>query len=647
MLVNTSAFTIIFNLINYEMSFKGVIKRADLNLRGEYPQMSTSIYQISDSNFVIYCQNVGDNFQDIVENFNHSIRPISVPVTVVKEAPLEFQEIIDPIEDSAISKGFEGMYLSAVMLFNLLLSKFPSVRFYKIETVQTGVKIFTARHVLNDGQSTTHKFLSIGERSKVENFLKGMNLPFDFEVVDQHMEEEIDDFPQYEFDAIQFLHSSRLRKNNGFEFSKRDESLWFDNVDKIFEGSFKKNDLYFYNEKNYSCYVDFSIFTNIDLRNHLLLFQVVYLTPPFETKIEKWLKEANILKKEFLDLIKKGRIKLVLTQMESRYDLSFLMEAYEACPDAVITRRALAALQQTDIVSISDNYIFNDPDVLNQIGQVCALLGQETGVDSRFLMEMLTWPIKARRQSFEALHQKGTFGTSIFGINNLLERKISEQSGKDRSFEFTMFSSSIHLSNALEATYFPFGSPEDYSDQFYACLMGDFLNFYKCATGGYLNSYAENDIKAQNGVIQINPIDIIRVNDFISVTELEKEIDRFPTFSGGKLLMETLALLTEDERTEKVAHYNNEIVKKLNKGKINPNTIDLVTSVALDGLGMVTGNPLIGTAFSTLKFGGNTVRQSAVFEKFNNKIQSAMQDADRMNIRYLDKISRVARIKAR
>lgn len=630
------------------MASTGIIRRTDLDFRAEYPEIPTTIYEVSKNSFEIYCETKLDDFEEKIDFFEKSIKPITATVRLTREIPVHFLQIIPSIKDNEISKGFEGIYLTESGLFNLLLSKFPDINFEKIEIERaTGkVIVYTLQRIIKDSMGKTYHFLSKGQREKLTAFIEGLRLPFKFDIIDNKAADIPQEYPNYEENPIQFLNSARINKNTAYDFSFRDEALWYDNIDRIFSGSFDKDELYFYDRSSYSCYVDFSTFSNIDLRNHLLLYQVVYVTPPFEKDIEKWLAEANIRKNEFLDLIASGRIRLVLTQMEARYDLEFIREAYAARPEAVITRRALATLQQADIAEVSDNYIFNDQQLIEMLLPTVLEAAKQQGVDPKFLYEMILWPIKARRKSFLALQQKGIFSTAVFGINNAVEKKVSDTYGKDLSFEFTVNSSAIHLASALDATYFPFKTDKGYTDLFYASLMGDFLNFFKSASFSSLGSYMESNEERDNGVVPINPIDIITVNDYISVAELEQEIKKYPTFQGGNHLMQTLAPLDAAERAQKISYYNEQIIKGLNGNKIMAPTLDLGTNLALDGLGILSGIPFIGSIFSLIKTAGKGVHNSLKSDQFNEKIDKALGDnPDRKNIHYLTKINRVAKLK--
>ncbi len=627
-----------------EMDATGMVRRTDLYLRTEYPDLITIIYRIEANSFKIYCKGFDGDFEEFHKEFDYSIKMISAPVTLTQEHPHSYIEIIPQIPDSEISKGFEGIGMSLNMISNIILAKFPRINFLKIEQSQNmTVTIFTKRYIEEIPNGKIHHFLSIGDRKLLEDFLEGLKMPVIFEIVDQESEEVNDLLKFISENPIQTIEATRLRNQYNNEFSKRDEALWFDKIDKIFEGSYKKENLYFFNPNEYSCYVDYSTFKNIDLRIHLFLFETIYLSLPYECNIVEWLKISKISKNEFLDLIKRGRVKLILTQPEFRYDANFINDAFTANPNSVITRRAIAALHQIDIVEMSNNYLLNEATIFQELRPFCQIIAEIMKVDIKFYYDLMVWPIKARRKSFEYLLTNGGFSTAAYGVNNVIEPWLSKAVNKDLSFEFTVNSGSIHLSNALNATYFPFHTEEGYSDQYYANAMGDLLNFYKNANKTNIARFVEDRENFKSGVIPINPIDIIEVNDFITITELESELAKNKIFPGSKNLIESLALLSIEERQEKIKYYNNEVVKNLNPKKITPDAIDLGTNIIFDSIGAATGLSFLGTAYSMLKNGAKGIDK---ITHLSEKLESAFsEDPDKSNIHYLTKINRVAKLK--
>lgn len=630
------------------MTNEGQVRRVDLFLRAKYIDINTTIYKINNDEYKLYCENVDQNFDDFLKDFEYSIRVIGTPVCVTNKVPEVFETIISQISDKEIAQNFEGMPMTAIDFLNVLMGKFPEEYFYKIETTAAGkvnIRMYTLKETKGD---TTHmRFLSPENRRKIQSFLDGMKLPIEFEIIEDELTEHpnVNEFTLH--NPVQYIYSNNYRRNQMPDFSKRDEALWFDKIDDIFQGNFTKDDLYFFNTNDYACYVDYSSFGNIDLRNHLFLFPTVYITLPYEKNISDWLGTMRIKPDEFLELVKKDRLKVIMTQPEFRYDLDFFIEIYKANPNAVITRRALAALQQIDIVEISDNYILNDINVIRELKQFCEIASNVTKIQAKFMYETLVWPIRARRQSFQGLHYSGLIGVPSFGVNHAIEKSISTVANRDLSFEFMISSSSVHLANALNATYFPYNNPDGFTDFHFANIMGEYLNFYRNATPTKIKDFLENRQVLNRGIMPISPIDVIELNEYIPVTELEKTLSKDVIFPQSKHLMEHLANLTPEERKIKIEHYNSEVQKKINKSGKHSQVIDLGYNVLMDGVGAYTGFSALGSAFTLLKMGGNKIKQSIPgMKNLDNKINEALHnDVDKLNIHYLTKINRVARVK--
>lgn len=617
-------------------------------LRGTFPELATTIYQIEAAQFLIYCEGVTGDFLVFQDTFDSSIRPITAPVRITNIIPVNYIRIISSISDFEVSRGFEGILMTKHSLLRLLLDKFPNVKFFKVDDSDGVVTISIASYREKIGDTTYHRFLNIHEQAKLDDFLQQLRYPAEFKVIEQDFGDD-PDFEQVlkEEQKGHAAYANDFIRSTKIPFIERDKVLWTENVDKIFAGQFSKKDLYFYNAEDYSCYVDFSVFPNIDIRNHLFLFQTVYLTIPFETNIEEWLAASRIEKKEFIELIVRNRVKILLTQPERRYDLKFLYEVFEANPTAVISKRALAALEQIDIVEISDSYFFNDVDTIRELQSLCSIVSPNSE-KAKFLYEMLVWPIKARRTSFEQLHRAELFLTSSFGVNKAIEGQYKLKSKRDVTFDLTVNSSPIHLASALNATYFPFTAEDGYTDKPYAEAMGKLLNFYKLFSPANIRSLVGMDKNLHSGIQPILPIEIMEFNEYIPITELEDVLNKDAVFPESRRLIDTIAKLPVEDREAKIDYYNSVIRQKVNRRKKSENLIDIGKDLAADLIGAATQFALFGTSLSLLKIGRKYAKGGKLITSITKKIENAIHtNPDEANIHYLMKINRVAKLKKR
>lgn len=261
----------------------------------------------------------------------------------------------------------------------------------------------------------------------------------------------------------------------------------------------------------------------------------------------------------------------------------------------------------------------------------------------------MAWPIQARRTSFDLLNFGGSFGYSGFGVNKAIENAYNDLAKRDISFEFFISSPSIHIAHALNSTYFPVINKGGFSEYFYATVMGEMLNLYKHFTEGSARAYVDSKKRISTGVLPISPIDIIEVNDFITIDELEQGLSKERIFPSSKRLMETLSALSEEERHRKIAFYNLEVKEKIRK-RIGNGTIELGENIALDAAGALTGVPVLGSLWSLIKMGGNKLTKSMpVLKGVLEKVENTLHDSnvDQANIHFLSKINRVAKLKDR
>jgi len=85
------------------------VRRADLYLRGEFPHFKTRIFRLRYGGYLILVQNCGEDFSELKSRFDNEIKPITVPVQLVQEQPVEFENEIPPIPDSKIASSFAGI----------------------------------------------------------------------------------------------------------------------------------------------------------------------------------------------------------------------------------------------------------------------------------------------------------------------------------------------------------------------------------------------------------------------------------------------------------------------------------------------------------------------------------------------------------
>lgn len=365
------------------------VRRTDLYLRSEYPHFHTRIFKLLSGWYLIYIENFGEDFEGLKNIFHNTIKPITVPVELVKELPLAYELELSSIADTEIASSFAGIPFNTRDLKNILIVKFPKLDFYHIEgnSGDNRVKIYTNPE--GDGAS----------KQGLLNFLAEIETRVPFIVIDDPEQTkaalDAEEQRRMSLEKSIAVNSNFARFNAGFdnpvlyvfpsklnrhciEFEQRDESFWFDNVNGIFERSVNKDSIIKQDCIKNSCYLDYAGFKNVNIRNGLVLFDMVYIELPVDRGIEFFCQEQKVTCEELLQLTKEGKIVFVLTQPYFRYDFEFLKIVYQTNPNAVLSRRAISALVLCDIVDINKNYILNDLDALDTIYELSRVFAEAT-----------------------------------------------------------------------------------------------------------------------------------------------------------------------------------------------------------------------------------------------------------------------------
>jgi hypothetical protein len=615
-------------------NYEGYVKRIDLNFRTKYLELKTAIYEGENSTYTITVNSPNDNFEELKKDFDYSYKIIGTPVNLSKDIPQKIIKIIPNIKDSEISKDYLGIGVTPNSLLVLLNDKFLNISFYEIKSDRKTITILI------------QKGISLKDKNQVLNFLDSQKHPSIYK-----LEESSPTGKKVSVrNPVFSLYTDKSNYGN-YPFLERDRAVWYENIDDIFSGKFTKKDLYFYNKKDYTCYIDFTSNGNINLRNHLLLYNKIYLSLPIveNCTIKKFFEIQKIDILDFLDLVEKGRIKILLIQPEFRYDKKFLAQIWETNKDGIIGRKSVASLQQIALVELSKNYLLNDSQIIEHIPAIASSLSKATKIDYDFLYSFLTWPIRAPRESFETLLFDGIYKVGNFSFNRDLAKFITGQikGAKDLELEFLISAPAIHIANSLNATYFPSKDKYGFSDSFYSNIIGHYFNIHNSFNTSSLLNFKEHTASRNNGKIPIELISLIEIDEYPSLLEIDDLLSSNRNRNKMKQLLSQLSELDDTERKEKINLYNNEVKqlkRKKSKNKSNQ-FIDLGTNASLDAIGLGTGIPFLGAIYSLITLGGKKILTTEVWDKLAGKIENELYSPDQRNIHFLTQINRVAKLK--
>ena len=431
------------------------------------------------------------------------------------------------------------------------------------------------------------------------------------------------------------------------EFEERDETYWFEHIHEIFEGKIDKSEIIGSDLLDNCCYLDYASFKNVNIRNGLILFDCVFVELPLHQGITYFCEDQKITRDELMLLCKIGKLIFILTQPYFRYDFEFINEIYQMNPKAILSRRALSSLILCDLVEINNNYLLSRLDIYDSIHELSSVFSEVLNLDYDSVYNLFTWPRKALRQSFECMLFGSTKRVASFGVNNIFKYLTEKLDRKDIEFEFVMNAEKVHISSALNSFYFPVFNDELYSNRASTSLMGNMMNLFKNSTEERLATY----IHFHDGHQEVSPVlpavDLIEVNEFVSVTEIE-EISKH-LFSGAnfKSIISFLSKLTQEKRETKVNEYNRLIQAEIIKNKKTTTAIDFGLSAGLDTAGIFV--PFLGTGLKSVDIVASkfNLKNTKYLEKVRRALSVINPEKidDRKIVSFLAKISPVARLK--
>ena len=448
-------------MFNYE----GYVKRSELQLRLETVAQNNEIYQIDEHKYMIFCSGIGENLLSVSNYYDMNIRMIGCNFVLSDERPTAFLRQIETLDEKCFASTLEGITITWPDIECILVSKFYDIKFISIYEDPINREVL----VIEIDSNTDDKLIE-----NLKNFIVSLKLFFtSLEIKKVNKVEVSKELSQ--FDVLSCV------TDPNFEFSKRDSEFWFDNFENIYTGKLKVHDLSSFNPNASKCYLDLSGFQNINLRNFILLYDVVYFAPPLEDKIFSFLETQNITIEDIIELANRGRIVLLLVNSESRYNKDLINGVYKANPDAIFTKRAINALLASYFTQLSDNYIFSGLEDFRLLMELRKNIDNQNKL-LKNLISLWMWPTKAKMESFRFLNFSSPLTLSSIGINNLALESYYEFNEKAKTtnsyeFEFTVNYSNIQIATALQATYFPFYSEgKTYSDSGVANILGTPIN---------------------------------------------------------------------------------------------------------------------------------------------------------------------------
>lgn len=527
----------------YVLRYENTAKRVDLDFRLKHIELETRIFEIAERVYRIYCKGYIGSFEELEEEFNYEFRPLGKDISIIRYIPARYKRELDRISFDNPVYGFKSCVETRAEVVEFIRGLFPAVDVIGIK-VEPGINFKITVLV---GKDTTVE--------DCEAITKEL-LDKDIDTDDVNVQ-CVEGIPRISNDVLN--DPMRLCTNKNILCSTREVEYWFEYAEKIYSGDVKREQIPFFRKKGKKCFLDFTVFDNIDLRKALLLYDVLYVALPLKDKFEIFLMQQRTNRKELIELAHLKRIVFVLTNAENRYDVSFINELYHSMPSAVIGRRAINSIMAAYFTELNERFTKNYPNAFDYAKELFKYARENEDVNTLEIAKCLLWPTVAKAKSFGFLNNNGIFAISNYGVNNVLEKLLCDIPGvgdkfkENIGFEFMVNSYPIHLAVALDATYMPFQSRNGegcYSDSFVASAIERMLVAYwyntnqtnfidKCRIGK-----CSEKIKLYDCNANLSLIDIANLSTELKTTEKFEEI------------LEKYNKLTEQERATLLGEYN-------------------------------------------------------------------------------------------
>jgi hypothetical protein len=617
----------------------GMVRRADVALRALYPQLTTRIFEVAPHKYEIVFDRELLDANAINDVFQKSVRPATVWIELSNIAPSSFIHELAPIEDVDISLGFEGCPFSWPDIESILLSRHPDLpRFAEIPNQNNPIKILFSQP------------LSAEQQEKVRTFMSGCLPDWPIEIGVSKIMDTGHGEPRARPAKIDIeVRSSRLR-SRAPSFVRDDEEFWFANVDMLFQGRLASQISAATENAGTACYLDCSSFPQIDLRQAILLYDTIYLTPPITessaSSIPFWEQQA-LTREDFLHLIEIGRVRLLLTQPEERSDPAFLAAAHERNPSGIIGRLRSAAIMVSDIIATADEYTLAAPQLRPAISELSTRIAKETGDAGDVINRLLLWPLHARRTCLQPLMTRGLMGVAAFSQGTILAGQIRVASGRNFDLEAIVTNNAVHIAHVLNATFIP-PSKEMAGWIEPRRIVADRLNFYRSFNTRIAASWAANERRKEE---QVPIVPAIPLFDFHPRAPL-KDLIAATSFGSvrrkGRAMMTRLSQLPPEDRRLEIDRLCQEMYELGGRRARRSFIVDSLSDGMDIGSTIWSASlPPIRPMWHFLKRTVELARRAPALDRVIDAIEQDLRDQLGRNsdLDFLSKISRVAELR--
>ena len=524
------------------------VKRSDLTLRCRFVGLETEIYQMDEHRFAIYCKNYRGSFEKLRAEFDHSIRRMGTWVELTQEIPGTYFAKIEPIPLSNAVDGFKGAYITRPDVENAIIDRFPDVDICGIHIVEGMGYAITVEVAPETPQETM---------TEMEAVFAGIDFGTDKVEVRHSSNEPSSAKIQYTNDVIQ------LGINKKLPFTIDEADYWFANAEQIYSGKLRRADLPKVYAQAASCCLDCSMSNQVNIRNTLLLYSTIYLILPFADRFEAFLAEQKLSRAELLGLAEMGRVTFVVSNLESRYDQRFLLDAYQCNPLSIIGRRGINTVVAAFLSETREKFLTHFPNSADAAAMIRELAEQSGEPMLQAMGNMLAWPLVEPANSFTRLNSSGPISFGLMGLDRFLLPMLSrgdQRASDNLSLLLHLAGNTVFLASAFNATLFrsEFEQSVPFNQNLHviSSIISDILQLY------WYEPEAIQDVQLMRGQSfdENQAISLFDCKENVSVVKVAELADKYQTYDGFKRIIDNLGRMDADARKRQITEYNDTLL---------------------------------------------------------------------------------------
>ncbi len=498
--------------------------------------------KISEHSFWIHVQDAGDQFEGLVQIFEHEIRPVAVPLYLVSEIDDGLNHI-DEAQDFFSDAWLQGKPLSIWEVNHLL----------QLTTFNMPVGRFCMAEHRNAWQFKVAEDLTEEQQNIVINGLKNLGYEGTVEFISSGAEAPLHslDHRHNSPHAEPLPTASSVMPGLIRQLIERDEDLWRQSL--CGNNEFFGKDII--DASVCACLFDAGVEGPIELAELLTLYDRVDIIP--DRNDPRWLSRLKINREDLVQLVSMGRCRLVLPFSSGLCRTDVLEAVAEIDPGGVVLSRQLASRARFAVMQ-------KDPLLYGTFSQteraiVLQILGQVTS-DPFYVAMLGSYAEIFERQHWQlAMH--GAMSCAFSGIGSHLAEIHYRLHGKDARMEMGVAGAGMEWAMGLGATWIPrhFGGGYDETHNCHqlASFMGRTRAVVQDPVAPRMHLLADGLLALSN----VPPLEVARnfdanaVRDFRALSQ--RMLREAVTYEEMEMAVQRINRETErfESRTERLAQW--------------------------------------------------------------------------------------------